>query len=73
MERQKRGMKFLLLSGDWQEKTMQFYINSLSPENEGIFQDKFSEYKKIKTEGQAKLDEMPPKGEQTKLSVFFDY
>jgi len=27
-------MKFLFLSGSWQEKTMQYYRNSLSPENE---------------------------------------
>jgi hypothetical protein len=69
----KRGMKFLLLSGDWQEKTMQYYINSLSPENESISLDRFPEYTKIKTERQAELDEMPPKGKQTKLSIFFDY
>jgi hypothetical protein len=69
----KRGMKFLLLSGDWQKKTMQYSINSLSLENEGIALDGFSEYKKIKTREQEELDEMPPKGEQTKLSVFFDY
>jgi hypothetical protein len=69
----KRGMRFLLLSGDWQEKTMQYYRNSLSRENENISLDRFSEYTKIKTEGQEELDEMPPKSEQTKLSVFFDY
>jgi hypothetical protein len=69
----KRGMKFLLLSGDWQEKAMQYYINSLSLENEDTFQKRFSGYKNIKTEGQEELYEMPQKGEQTKLSVFFDY
>lgn len=68
----KRGMKFLLLSGDWQEKTMQYYINSLSLDNEGI-QDRFSECKKITINGHEELDEMPPKGKQTKLSIFFDY
>lgn len=69
----KRGMRFLLFSGDWQEKTMQYYRNSLSRENENISLDRFSEYTKIKTEGQEELDKMPPKSEQTKLSVFFDY
>lgn len=70
---QKRGMRFLLLSGDWQEKTMQYCINSLSLGNEDNFQKKFSEYKNIKTERHEELDEMPPKAEQTKLSAFFDY
>ncbi len=69
----KRGMKFLLLSGDWQEKTMQYCRNSLSRDNESISLDIFSEYTKIKTERQEELDEMPPKGKQTKLSVFFNY
>ena len=69
----KKGMKFLLLSGDWKEKTIQHYINSLSPENEGISLDIFFEYKKIKTERQDEVDEMLTKGEQTKLSAFFDY
>lgn len=69
----KRGMKFLLLSEDWQEKTMQYYINSLSLENEDTFQKNFSGYKKIKTERQEGLDEISPKSVQTKLSVFFDY
>lgn len=31
---QKRGMKFLLLPGNWPERTMQYYRNSLAPENE---------------------------------------
>jgi hypothetical protein len=70
----KRGIKFLMISGEWQEKTMQHYTNSLlSSENENISMDRFLKYKKIKIEGQEKLDKMPAKGEQTKLSVFFDY
>lgn len=67
----KMGMQFLLLSGNWQEKTMQYYINSLSPDDEGV-RDRFSEFKKMTIEGHAELDEMLPKDEQTKLSVFFD-
>lgn len=42
--RKKRGMKFLLLSGSWQEKTAQYYRNSLiserklpEPENQDCF------------------------------------
>lgn len=69
----KRGMRFLLLSENWQEKTMQYYMNSLSLENEDTFQKGFSDYKDVKTEGEEELDETPPKSEQTKLSVFFDY
>jgi len=53
--------------------TVQHYRNSLSSENEGISLDRFVEYKKIKTERQDDLDKMLPKGEQTKLSAFFDY
>lgn len=68
----KMGMKFLLLSGNWQEKTTQYYINSLSPGDEGI-RDRFLELKKVTIEGHEELDEIPSKGEQTKLSVFFDW
>ena len=52
---------------------MQYYINSQSPEYESIYTDRFSEYTKIKTERQEELNKMPPKCEQTKLSVYFDY
>ena len=47
---QKRGMKFLLLPGSWQEKTTRYYRNSTQnyrnspdPEIKGIFIDEFSE------------------------------
>jgi len=70
---QKRGMKFLLLSENWQEKIMQYYTISLSLENEGISLDMFSEYLKIETQKQEEQDETPQKIEQTKLSAFFDY
>ncbi|MHC1754628.1 MAG: hypothetical protein AB9861_04220 [Methanosarcina sp.] len=47
---QKRGMKFLLLPGSWQEKTMYYYRNSkqnyrnsLDPESKGTFIDEFPE------------------------------
>jgi hypothetical protein len=81
---QKKGMKFLLLPGSWQEKTIQYYRNSLYPENEGNSIDEFwenglqkgnakEELKEIQKE---KLKENPQeepvqKIEQTKLSAFF--
>jgi len=68
----KRGMKFLLLSGNWQEKTMQYYINSLSSDDEGN-RNRFLGIQKIIIQGHEELNEIPPKGEQTKLSVFFDW
>lgn len=72
---QKRGMKFLLLPGDWQKKTMQYYRNSLNPENEGTFLDRFVEYVKKEEEKQEQIqeeqDETTQKVEQTKLSAFF--
>ncbi|WP_440947922.1 hypothetical protein ACSAZL_06655 [Methanosarcina sp. T3] len=39
---QKRGMKFLLLPGNWQEKTMKYYRSSLAQGNEGIPIEEFS-------------------------------
>lgn len=75
----KRGMKFLLFSGNWKEKTMQYYRNSLSSENEGfiteLLEDRLQRGKK-----QIWLQEVPQgniqedsarKIEQTKLSAFF--
>jgi hypothetical protein len=69
---QKRGMKFLLLSGNWQQKTMYYYLLSLNSQNESISLDNFSEHIKIGTNRQGE-DRMLPKVEQMKLSAFFDY
>lgn len=76
---QKRGMKFLLLPGNWQERTMQYYRNSLAPENEGTFIDEFSESGAKVEQGQeqeelqeALQEEAVQKIEQTKLSSFFN-
>ncbi|HWQ50119.1 MAG TPA: hypothetical protein VN414_14470 [Methanosarcina sp.] len=76
---QKRGMKFLLLSENWQEKTIEYYRDSLSSENESAFFDNVLEpvlepgekektKKKQKQKGQI---ETTPKIEQMKLSAFF--
>jgi len=53
--------------------TLQYYINSLNPENEGISLDRFLELNKINTERQEEQDKTPQKIEQTKLSAFFEY
>lgn len=72
---QKRGMEFLLLSENWQEKTIKYYRDSLSSENESVFLDNFLEpgdkekpNKQQKQEGQIGT---VPKTEQMRLSVFF--
>ncbi|TFH04442.1 MAG: hypothetical protein E4H06_02915 [Methanosarcina sp.] len=77
---QKRGMKFLLLPGNWQERTMRYYRSSLDPENEGNYIDEFSgsgakaekgqEQKELQGELQ---EEAVPKIEKTKLSAFFGF
>lgn len=74
---QKRGMKFLLISGSWQEKTTQHYKNSLGSEAEGNSRDKYLENglqkgkEKEREETQETLQEEVQKIEQTKLSAFF--
>lgn len=75
---QKRGMKFLL-SGGWQEKTTQYYGNSLELENKKKFVIEFSKTSPQK-EGRKKelqvtlqginKEEPVLKTEQTKLSSF---
>jgi hypothetical protein len=77
--KQKRGMKFLLVSENWQEKTTEYYRDSLSSENEFAFFDNFLEpvlepeekeksKKQQKHEGQIKsIQDI----EQMKLSAFF--
>lgn len=79
---QKRGMKFLLLSGSWQEKTMQYYRNSLGMEYEGSFITEFSENSVQREKEQKGLQEglqetMPEepvqKIAQTKLSSYFGF
>jgi hypothetical protein len=79
---QKRGMKFLLLSGGWQEKTIQYYRGSLGAENEGSFVTEFSETSQQREEKQKELQVAPQetileeqvhKIEQTKLSAFFGF
>lgn len=72
---EKRGMKFLLLSGNWQEKTIEYYIDSLNSENQVAFFDNLLEpgekekpKKQQKQEGQV---ETIQKIEQMKLSAFF--
>ncbi len=76
---QKRGMKFLLLPGNWQERTMRYYRSSLDPENEGTFRDEFLE-SGAKVEQEQEQEELQEalqedsvqKIEQTKLSSFFN-
>ena len=70
---QKRGMKFLLLSEDWQQKTMYYFLISLNPENESIFLNNFSKHSRIDTGRQEERDKTPTKVEQMQLSAFFDY
>ncbi|KKG10909.1 hypothetical protein EO98_19450 [Methanosarcina sp. 2.H.T.1A.6] len=81
---QKRGMKFLLLPGNWQEKTAHYYRNSLALKNEGTFIDEFSESGAKVEQGQEQEElqetlneslpgEAVPKIEQTKLSTFFGF
>jgi hypothetical protein len=77
--KQKRGMKFLLVSENWQEKTTEYYRDSLSSENEFAFFDNFLEpvfepEEKEKTKKQQKHEgqlEITPNIEQMKLSAFF--
>jgi hypothetical protein len=77
--KQKRGMKFLLVSENWQEKTTEHYRDSLSSENEFAFFDNFLEpvfepEEKEKTKKQQKHEgqlEITPNIEQMKLSAFF--
>ncbi len=72
---QKRGMKFLLLSESWQEKTIEYYRDSLNPENEATFLDNMLEpAKKEKPENQRKQEgqiETIQKTGQMRLSAFF--
>jgi len=76
---QKRGMKFLLFSDDWQEKAMQYNRKSSESEDEGSVITEFSE-NSLKRENEQKglqkaLHEKIPEElvkniEQTKLSYF---
>lgn len=84
---QKRGMKFLLLSENWQEKTTECYRDSLSPENEDAFFDSVFEpvlelglepglepgeiVKSKKQQKQEVQIEVIQKIEQMELSAFF--
>ncbi|AKB28724.1 hypothetical protein MSSIT_2005 [Methanosarcina siciliae T4/M] len=85
---QKRGMKFLLLPGNWQEKTIQHYRDSLAQEKESTYiEDYIEDFSgscvKVKPgQAQDKLQEPLKEGlqqdevrkiEQTKLSTFFGY
>jgi len=70
---QKRGMKFLLLSEDWQEKTMLYYRNSLNSESESTFLDSFLKYVEKEEQNQEEKEETAQKVGQTKLSAFFSY
>lgn len=76
---QKRGMKFLLFSDDWQEKAMQYYRKSPESEDESSFITGFSENSLKKENEQKGLqralqekmpEELVKKIEQTKLSYF---
>lgn len=66
-------MKFLLLSKDWQEKTMKYYINSLSSENSSISLDAFPDGSIYTGQKPVKQDKIDHKVEQAKLSAFFAY
>lgn len=83
---QKRGMKFLLFSDDWQEKTSQYYRNSLDSEKQGSSIDEFSEtslqtenakeeLQNFQKENLKEILQKEPiqKIEQTKLSSFFGF
>lgn len=75
----KRGMKFLLLSANWQEKTSQYYRYSLYSENEAVFFNNVLEpalkhEEKEKTEKKQKQEEKIKSIhniKQMKLSAFF--
>ncbi len=69
---QKRGMKFLLLSEDWQENTLIYYRNSLNAEKGGSFLDSFLENTEGKEQKQEAKEETTPEVKQTKLSAFFN-
>jgi len=69
----RKGMKFLLLSEDWQEKTMIYYRNSLNSEKEGIFLDSFLENAEGKEQKHESREDTSPEVEQTKLSAFFNF
>ncbi|WP_048155493.1 hypothetical protein [Methanosarcina sp. Kolksee] len=80
---QKRGMKFLLLSENWQEKTTEYYRDSLSPEDEVAFFDNILEpvfepglelgeiVKSKKQQNQEGQSKSIQNIEQMKLSAFF--
>ncbi len=72
---QKRGMKFQLLSENWQEKTMQYYTDSLSLGNKATFlddvQEPWEKEKPKKQQMQRGQIKTFPKIEQMKLSAFF--
>ena len=51
---QKIGMKFQLLPGNWQERTMRYYRSSLDSENEGTLINEFSESGAKVEQGQEK-------------------
>ncbi|WP_048120406.1 hypothetical protein [Methanosarcina vacuolata] len=80
---QKRGMKFLLLSENWQEKTTEYYRDSLSPEDEAAFFDNILEpvfepglelgeiVKSKKQQNQEGQSKSIQNIEQMKLSAFF--
>ena len=82
---QKIGMKFQLLPGNWQERTMRYYRSSLDSENEGTLINEFSESGAKVEQGQEKeelqeslqeeslQEDSVQKIEQTKLSVFFNF
>jgi hypothetical protein len=65
-------MEFLLHSENWQEKTIEYYVDSLSSENEAVFLDNVLEpAKKEKPENQQKQEgqiETIQKTEQIRLS-----
>lgn len=80
---QKREMKFLLLSENWQEKTTEYYRDSLSPEDEAAFFDNILEpvfepelelgeiVKSKKEQNQEGQSKSIQNIEQMKLSAFF--
>ena len=63
---QKRGIKFLLLEGDWQEKTIEYYRSSLEQVPDPKLENSF--WGRLSNGCQEKEDP-----EQTKLSAFFSY
>jgi hypothetical protein len=70
---QKRGMKFLLLSESWQEKTTKYYRISLDIESEDNSPENFSKYAGIKGQKHEIQGKTILKNGQMTLYSFFNF